>query len=275
LFYLFLTGIVIFAVAVFAAFIVGRALPAVVGVFALVVCWVSSSVGTVDTKNVGVVTSFKKPTGEVKDAGPYFKAPWKDVTDMSLAWQTKSYTVKVQLVGGATADLEVYPRWRMLPNAAPDLFQNYKNFDGVVDSLFVPELRDSANKLFGTYNPLNNVDPKTGQLLKSKDAWATELQADMLARPSLKDKIEFERVTIPTINPDEKTQGKLNEIVAEFAKGKILDQQQVNAQKEKTISETQAKIDPKLFCMRENSKNGLDSGTCLGGNSIIVDSRKN
>lgn len=230
--------------------------------------------GTVDAKKYGVVTSFKKPTGEVLEAGAFDKLPWESVTEMDAAIQTQTYTFDVQMAGGAKATLNIYPSWEMNASAASDLFQQFKTFDNVKASLFEQQLVSTANNIFGSYNPLTNVDPKTGELLKTKEAWGTELKTALEKNPLIAGKLTIHNVSIPIIQPDKETQDNLNKVISEFAKGSILDQQKINADKEKAIADKQVQIPDTLFCMRENTKNGLDAGTCLGGNSIIVDSRK-
>lgn len=237
-------------------------------------CIVGSMLTVVDAKKVGVVTSWKRPTGEIRTSGAGLIAPWESVTEMDAANQVDPYKFDVQLSGGARATLEIFPSWQMANNAAPELFKDFKSFEGVENSLFKQQLIATANNIFGTYNPLTNVDPKTGELKKTKVQWATELKTALEQNPLINGKLIINNISIPTILPDENTQKNLDLIVAEFAKGSVLEQMSNNADKEKAIAEKQALIPDKLFCMRENSKNGLDAGTCLGGNSIIVDSRR-
>lgn len=279
--FLFIFGCIVLVFGLLAAFASQRGEAAVGAVLVFAICWGISSTGTVDTKNVGVVTSFKKPTGETKEAGIYFKAPWKSVTDMSLAWQTETYKFDVQTASGPVMKIEVLPRWRMTRDAAPELFQNYKDFDGVKANLFANELRDSANKLFESYNPLTNIDQKTGNPIKTKEAFAAELKSELEKRLNGEIKtangtktiklIEVERIAMPVIAPDGETQKKIDAQVQEFARGKVLDQQLINAQKEKDVADKQAQIPLELFCMREAIKIGQNPGLCLNKGSVIVD----
>lgn len=246
----------------------------VAGVGVFLAFGLTTTVTTVDARQDGVVTSFKKPTGEVLDSGAHLVKPWESVHEMNAATQTTTYTFDVQMAGGAKATLNVYPSWKIAADSASELYQDYKTFDNVVESLFSQQLVSTANNIFGTYNPLTNVDPVTGELKKTKTEWADELKTEMQKNPLIKGKLDIISMAIPIIQPDKNTQDNLNLIVAEYAKGGVLEQQKVNAAKEKEVAGTQAQIPDKLFCMRENSKNGLDAGTCLGGNSIIVDSRR-
>jgi SPFH domain/Band 7 family protein len=230
-------------------------------------------VGSVDTKKVGVVTSFKKPTGEVKSAGGYMKAPWKSVHEMDAAAQTEAYEFDVQGASGTTVHLRVLPRWNMIESAAPDLFQNYKDFDGVKESLFKNTLVVTANDLFAGYSALNSVDPKTGLPIKSKETWSTELKQAMDTK--LAGKINIDSLSIPTIKPDDKSQAKIDAQVAEIAQGRILDQQKLNADKQADITVTNAKVDKQTRCLEIAEKVGGQPGLCLSSSTgVIVDTKK-
>lgn len=234
-----------------------------------------TTIGTVGPKKDGVVTSLNKPTGEVYEAGPYLKAPWKSVHEMDSAIQTRTYTFDVQMAGGAKATLNVYPSWQISAHAAPELFQQFKTFDNVVESLFEQQLITTANEIFGSYNPLTNVDPKTGELKKSKADWGAQLKSALENNPLIKGRLDITNISIPIIQPDKNTQDNLNLIVAEFAKGSVLDQQKLNADKAKAISETNAQVDKVTRCLEIAEKVGKEPGLCLSqGTGVIVNSSK-
>ncbi len=57
----------------------------------LAVAVVLSCTAMVSTKNVGIVTAFNRPVGQM-DNGLHLKWPWEDVTEMDAAIQTDSDT---------------------------------------------------------------------------------------------------------------------------------------------------------------------------------------
>lgn len=269
MFFLFIVGCIAAVIVGLGIAINGKpVLGFVAGALVFAVFLAMTGCGTVDTKNVGVVTSFKKPTGEIKQAGPYFKAPWKSVTDMSLAWQTKNYQFLVQAAGGATVGVDIRPRWRMTETAAPELFQDYKDFDGVVDNLFQTELVDASNDLFASYNPLTSYDVKTSLPIKSKEVWAAELLTELSSR--LAGKIEFDRLAITTIAPDPKSQEKLNQQIEEFGRGQVLEQSLANAEKERQITAKNAQADPVTRCLEISEKVNGEPGLCLGTSAGVI-----
>lgn len=232
-------------------------------------------VGVVETKKVGVVTSFKKPTGEIRQAGAYWVAPWEVVNEMDAAKQVEPYEFDVQLAGGSKAHLVIYPSWQMAPDAAPELFQEFKSFEAVEKSLFAQQLVSTANNVFSSYNMLVNIDPKTGDQKKSKVEWAADLKAALEANPLIKGKLIINSVSIPTIQPDDNTQKNLDQIVAEFAKGSVLDQQKTNAEKQKSITETNAQVDRVTRCLEIAEKLGKEPGLCMSnGSGVIINTNK-
>jgi SPFH domain/Band 7 family protein len=270
LLFLFIVGCVAGVVGLVALF--AKKPAGLIGILVFLGLWAMTSFTTVPTRAVGVVTSFNKPTGETYTAGIHNKAPWKSVTDMSLANQTEPYEFIVQAAGGAQVGLEIKPRWHMTQQAAPELFQDYKDFDGVIHNLFYIELVDASQELFSTYNPLTAYDVKTSLPIKSKEQYSAELKAELEKR--LSGKIVFERVAITAIAPDARSQAKLNQQLEEFGKGKVLDQALVNAGKQQAITAKNAEVDKETRCMEIAEKNGTDPGTCRNGASLIVTGNK-
>ena len=130
---------------------------------AVIVLAVASSV-VVPTKEIGVVTTFGKPTGSLSN-GFHLKAPWQKVTYMDAAIQTDSHTaddkscINVRIAHQATACVDASIRWRIRPDASDALFQNYREFSSIRSSLVVRQLSSSLNKEFASYDALA-VDEK-------------------------------------------------------------------------------------------------------------------
>src|ERR1700761_5360038 len=166
---------IFFAVVTIVAFIVTRYLPAdgesthrkrttkIVAFSALgltVIFLLASSIQIVSTKNVGIETSFGKTSGHLSN-GIHLTAPWVTVTEMDAAIQTDSYTgsscLDVRIANQQTACVNISIRWRIQPDQADYLFQNYRTFDNVRDSLVTRELTAAVNNQLTNYNPLNSI----------------------------------------------------------------------------------------------------------------------
>lgn len=138
---------------------------AIVFISGALVTTFADSLYSIGTKNVGVVTIGGHPDSYLSN-GYNFTWPWASVTEMDAAIQTDVYTkdttaanrigncITVRIAYGATACVDVSVRWRITESAAPELFQNYRTFDHVRDSLVTRELNAAMNVVFNGYDPL-------------------------------------------------------------------------------------------------------------------------
>ncbi|WP_300676280.1 SPFH domain-containing protein [Nocardioides sp.] len=98
-----------------------------------VVVVVASCLVKVGTKDVGVVTSFGRPTGRDLNAGIHLKAPWHKVTVLDAAIQPDEFDgdqcIKVRIGDGSTACASLTIQWQIAPEEASTLFQNYRSND--------------------------------------------------------------------------------------------------------------------------------------------------
>src|SRR5690606_13462027 len=119
-----------------------------------------ASATIVPTKQVGIVTSFGKPTGVLTN-GLHFVKPWEKVTQMDAAIQTDNNVgeeaTTIRLGNQSTAEVENSIRWRIRPDKADVLYQDYRDFDKVRDSLVTRELKEAMNQTFKDYDPLSTV----------------------------------------------------------------------------------------------------------------------
>ena len=207
------------------------------GAFGLLI-WVLCSVTIVGTQDVGVVTSFGRPVGQL-DNGLHFVAPWQRVTAMDRAIQTDAYTgsncLNVRIANQQTACVDVTIRWRIKEKAADKLFQNYHTFQNVQDSLVTRELSAAVNYNLATFNPLNSIslnggtnpsngttpNPTLGQVAKSVTA--------TMKRDIGKD-ISVLTTIIPIITFDPETQSRINQLQQQIALTRIAEQQIVTNQ---------------------------------------------
>lgn len=193
----------------------------------------------VSTKNVGIVTEFGAVTGFLGN-GPHLVAPWATVTEMDAAIQTDSYTnsktdngppINIRIGNQQTADVSVSIRWRIEPDKADSLFQNYRTFDHVRDSLVTRELTAALNQQFRSYNPLNSVattspgDKQNPPL----NVYAKRVTSQM-RREIGGDGIHVLNTIIPYMGFDPQTQNRINQLQQQFALTRIAQQTYVTNQ---------------------------------------------
>ena len=241
----------------------------------------------VTTQNIGIITSFGKPTGHLSN-GLHFTAPWVNVTEMDGSIQTDSYTggncVDVRIGSQQTACVNVSIRWRINPAAADLLFRNYHDFNGVRDSLVTRELATALNQQFSIYNPVASLtstipaghpgNPTVAQL-------AGRVAAQM--RREIGSQIEVDNVLIPLITYDTTTQARINSVLAQTAQTDIAQQAiktaQAQAAANADLAHSAASLSPDV--LEQNCLNLVNEAikanytlppgfSCFGGSSVGV-----
>lgn len=234
-----------------------------------------SSFTTVSTKNVGIVTTFGHPDGELSNGG-HFVAPWSKVTEMNAAIQTDTYLgktdqgsdacVDVRLANQSVACVEVTIRWRIQPNSARELFRDYKSFEHVRDSLVTRELRSALNDQFSTFDPLGELQAghqPTDILDPAGLAVAAKLKTQ------IGQQVEVLSVIIPIVNFDPTTQTRINQFNQALQDTRIAAQKVLTAKQQALANDAlqkSLKNDPLVLiskCLDLVEQGKTPPGTCL------------
>ncbi|HEX2284677.1 MAG TPA: SPFH domain-containing protein [Mycobacterium sp.] len=188
----------------------------------------------VSARNVGVVTTFGRPSGTLSN-GIHMKAPWQSVTEMDGTIQIDNHTgdagTTVRLGNNSTAVVDNSVRWRIQPAAADELFLDYRQFENVRDNLVTRELRAALNEVFADFDPLapENVEGANVQALGDE-------VADKL-RTKVGGQIEILNVIVPLVNYDQATQDRINALNVEKANTRIAEQRAKTAEAEARANE--------------------------------------
>jgi len=218
---------------------------------------------TVSTKNVGIETSFGATAGHLSN-GPHLIPPWYKVTEMDAAIQTDSYVwdkdprnsscLSVRIANQQTGCLSISIRWRICndkavqtyvgddgkqhkivcdANAADELFQNYRTFEHVRDSLVTRELTAAANDAFANYNPLDSITLNTSANGANNPLLSTLAnQITSTMRREIGTQIEVVNTIIPIVHYDDSTQAKINQLQQQVAQTRIAEQEKITNQKQ-------------------------------------------
>ncbi len=107
-----------------------------------------------------MVTTFGRPTGRDLENGLHAKLPWQKVTELDGAINPDSYTghdcINVRIGDSSTACVEATIRWRIVPQQASVLFQDYRSNDvneTVRESLVNTQFNAALNDVLGKFNP--------------------------------------------------------------------------------------------------------------------------
>jgi regulator of protease activity HflC (stomatin/prohibitin superfamily) len=265
---------------------IGKLIALGAGVFGAIV-FVTSSLSSVPTRNVGIVTQFNKPTGRTTGAGLQWHAPWQSVDDWDASGQTFAHlgdgcvwlTIKAQ----RRACVPVQVEWNAKPENAPENWAAYREVDGKsrfevwTDRRVNPQINGALTSLFADFDPLGTVDPKSG------DAPAPDL--NKLYRDKLMD--ELNRVLGNDVNVrsvafeapryDEPTTKAIEAYGQKVLEKRNLEIDKENADTRRAIAGQSGMTPFEQQCLDIASKNGGEPGLCRGGGAdagVIVDTRK-
>lgn len=266
----------------------GAAIFLVIGVLFLV----GASYNKVPTKNVGIVTSFSKPTGKTTGAGVHWTKPWEQVEDWDATGQIfpddggSCTNVTIAAQRGACIPLKV--EWKVIEGTAPEQWANYKVTDQgkKIDSdnprfgTFIarrvdPGIRAALSSVFASFDPLGSAS-STG------DAPAPDLNNDY--QQKMKDAItkaltnadgtidiQITNVVFtgsPTY--DAPTTAAIAAYGQKLLQTRNLDVDDSNAQKRKTVAGKTGIPAAVQVCLDIADAQNTDPGHCLWGDKVAL-----
>jgi regulator of protease activity HflC (stomatin/prohibitin superfamily) len=208
---------------------------------------VLSMTTVVDTRNIGVVTTFNRPTGETLSNGLHMKAPWEKVTEIDGTIITDEFAgdtcIVVRIGDGSNACVSETIRWRIVPQAGDELFADYRSDDvnqTIADALVETQLTSATASVFSDFNPLlqaGAADQVAAQSAGAPDLnrFSEELSVTMNDRlremsPTGQPQVAIQSITISRLNLSASTQRKINALQEEVANTRIAQQRQATAQ---------------------------------------------
>lgn len=191
----------------------------IVSIIIAVLVLVLSVTTIVGTRQVGIATAFNRPTGQTFNNGLHFKAPWVEIHEMDGAVQIDTYQnasgtdrrIPVRLGNNSTAMADASIRWQIRQDSADELFVQYKTFDGVRVNLIERNLKVALNEAFAKFDPLDKKN------LEESPLPSIAGQALNLLRDKVGKEVEILDVSVPTIDYDDKTEERINQINEERA----------------------------------------------------------
>lgn len=268
----------------------------------------ASCLTTVGTKDVGVVTTFGRPTGRDLANGLHLKAPWQHVTELDGAIQPDQFQgrgcIDVRIGDSTTACVEGTIRWRITPDQASVLYQDYRSDnvnESIRDSLVKTQFNAALNDVLGQYNPLQSVaqaaasNPGKPATITSTapnlDKFSAEVKQSMnehLTSASRGTKsaghrqIEVVSVTLNFIHLASTTQDKINDFLKEVGATRVAEQHEQTAAAQASANRQLAASvshDPNVLvskCLDAleeaiKAKYQLPAGfSCWGGSGAVV-----
>lgn len=231
----------------------------------------------VGTRQIAIVTTFGRPTGVSLNNGFHAKFPWQMTHQMDGAVQIDKYVkvgshderIMVRLGNQSTAWADVSIRWQLRQSAAPELFQQYKTFDNVRVNLIERNLSVALNEVFAAFNPLDpqnlDVSPLPGLARRAAD----------IMRKDVSGQVDIFDVNVPTIQYDQGTEDKINQLNQQRAQTSIALESQRTAEAQAKANEILSRSisnDPNVVvqnCITAAINKGISPLGCWPGSSAL------
>jgi regulator of protease activity HflC (stomatin/prohibitin superfamily) len=237
----------------------------------------------VDTRNVGIVTQFGRPTG-VRGAGIAWHAPWQKISELSEAIQLQAFDgnsyddhgqmIQVRLGNNSSAYVAENLNWRLREGAAPQLFQDYGGSASDVFAVIKENLVDrqaavALSKVFSSFDPTTQA--------QGADLPKMALQVRHDLQEAVGQEIEILDVRIPKIAYDKATQERIDQHNQKVQETKNAEQDVSTAQQRKSANDIIGQSvsgDPLVVvaqCIDSQVHNGKDPAGCwpIGGSPLI------
>lgn len=241
---------------------------------------VTASLSIVPTRNVGIVTTWGKPTGRTTGAGLKWSAPWQDVDDWDASGQTYAHLgdhcVWVTIAAQRRACIPVQIEWATAPEKAPENWAAYKQIDGksrfetFVARRVDPQINAALTSVFADFDPLGAVNPKSG------DAPAPDLnklyQQPLLTalNASLGQDIHVKSVAFEAPRYDKPTTDAIAAYGQKILEARNLQIDKANAITRAEITKTDASVPQVARCLQIAEKLGKEPGLCMGGGATVT-----
>jgi regulator of protease activity HflC (stomatin/prohibitin superfamily) len=255
--------------------------------------FVGSSTQQIGANKVGVVTRLGKPV-DTMGSGFHWKSPLTKVTQYDAAIQTDTYSdatdvakknggcVAVQLANKSRACVPVSVRWQIVPTAAAKLHSSYRGFDKVANSLVERQVLRTMSDVYGTYNPLDDLDKKVSAPSQATtDDAAQGSTEERLSRRIMAilanevgREINIKDVLLRAPIYDAGTQASINAYQEELGRTRVAEQRLKTAQAEAKANEAVAKsLTPEVLsheCIKTWEKKGGVPPYCFTGGTALV-----
>jgi hypothetical protein len=241
---------------------------------------VAASITVVPTRNVGIVTSWNKPTGRTTGAGLQWTLPWQGIDEWDSSGQTYAHLgdqcVWVTIAAQRRACIPVQIEWSAKAEKAPENWAAYREvgdrsrFEVFVERRVNPQINGAMTSIFASFDPLGAVDPTSG------DAPAPDLNKTYketligALNTELGDEIVVKSVAFESPRYDEPTTQAIAAYGQKILEARNLEIDKANAKTRAEITRTDASVDQVARCLQIAEKLGKEPGLCMGGSVSLT-----
>jgi regulator of protease activity HflC (stomatin/prohibitin superfamily) len=260
---------------------------------------VFSCLTTVAAKNVGVLTTFGKPSERTLAPGLHLKWPWQQVTELDGTIKTDEYRgdscIYVRIGDGSKSCVTIAHRWQIIPDRASEIYGNFRSDDpteSLRDAVISTQLKSVTQDVMSHYNPVQNLQVVPGAKAQGAsldfapdyDQISRDIAAGMEERYGDDPLVTTVAITVSYVSLSETTQSKIDAFIAEVANTRIAAQQaetKVNEAKGNRALSDSISNDPNVLVSKcfdvvaeaQKSKYQLPAGfSCWpgGGSAVVV-----
>lgn len=239
-------------------------------VFGIIAC-----ISVVPTRNVGIVTTWGKPTGRTTGAGLQWTAPWSDVDDWDASGQTYAHLggdcVWVTVTGPRSVCIPVQIEWSALPENAPANWAAFRETDGKsrfetwVSRRIDPQMNAALISTFAAFDPFASVNKQTGDVaVPDLNKTYRQPLSDAISSALGRD-IAVKSVAFGTPVYDDATRAALSAYSQKVLEGRNLEIDKANALIRKSVTDIDAQVNQTARCLSIAEKNNKEPGLCMAG----------
>lgn len=198
----------------------------------------------IQAKNVGVITTFGKPSSRTLAAGIHLKTPWQKVTSLDGTIKTDEYAaggcIPVRIGDGSQSCVTMAHRWQIVPSRAGVIYANFRTNDpteSLRDAVVSTQLKSVVQDVLARYNPVAGLRVVNGKSAATEsldfapdyDQISKDIATKMEERYGSDPLVKTVAITVSGVSLSESTQTKINDFIAEVANTRIKAQAAVTA----------------------------------------------
>lgn len=258
----------------------------------------------IQAKNVGVLTTFGKPSERTLDPGLHLKLPWQKVTELDGTIQTDEYRgddcIYVRIGDGSRSCVTLTNRWRINPDEANVIYGDFRSDDPTASfrsAVVSTQLKAAVQEVMAGYNPIATLEVVEGSNAQSAselnfapdyDQVSADVTASMKARLAEAGELAtISSITVSYVSLSDSTQATLDNFIEAVGDTRIAAQKRSTAAEEaeanKVLQESVSNNPGVLQSKCLDSLNAaIEAGyqlpagfNCLGsGSAVVVPSSK-
>lgn len=237
-----------------------------------------SMTAIVQAKNVGVVTTFGKPTG-TESSGLVVKLPWDKITEVDGTIQTDEYRgdncIYVRIGDGSRSCVTLTNRWQIVDQEADTIYGDYRSDDPTASlrsAVVSTQLKAAVQEVLSEYNPIAELEVVEGSNAASAKELSfapdySQISKDIqtvMAERKGHELIEIEDITVSYVSLSDSTQKTIDDFI------KAVGETRIAAQGRNTATEQAAANLTIQGSLKDNSE-GVLASRCIDALNTAIE----